>query len=133
MNVIDRGRLPRHRATRAEKFHHLIRVLEGLPEPALVLADWQAECGTVACAVGWAMQDIWFNAQGLTARNGIPVYGDSRCWTAVRSFFEIDRGQSTLLFTDLGYDSAPTPAEVIMRIRALGLAEAVDSPAEAAA
>lgn len=46
------------------------------------------ECGTVACAVGHACQDNWFNEQGLTAtESGCPSYGEVSSWGAVAVFF----------------------------------------------
>ena len=79
------------------------------------------ECGTVACAVGHACLDPWFNEQGLTANaGGQPMYGKDNSWDAVAAFFEIERELAILLFDYANYDeeAETTAAEVAYRIRA---------------
>ena len=68
-------------------------------------------CGTVACAVGWAMFDPWFQEQGLTPRTNAvgkgymayPVYKGHHGMDAITAFFDIDTGMADDLFTIHGY------------------------------
>ena len=83
------------------------------------MRGWQMElnCGTAACAVGFACLDPWFNEQGLAfnARGVTPQYGDLLHWAAVTAFFDIDMYDANTLF-DSGAYRAGRPWEVASRI-----------------
>lgn len=84
------------------------------------------ECGTVACAVGYATLDPVFNEQGLTATPcGQPMIfrvEDGHIlsgWAAVRDFFDLDQMTAGHLFDSMCYpsDEEGTAMHVAQRIR----------------
>ena len=80
------------------------------------------ECGTVACAVGHACLDSWFNEQGLILDlDGQPKFENNQSWDAVAAFFEIGIELAIFLFDHGNYEeeTETTAAEVAYRIRAL--------------
>lgn len=114
----------------------LANVLDNVTPEKFDLGCWrkQSECGTTACAVGWAMVTPAFNKLGLTSYSydyeegihlQIPVYGEEEGFNAVMSFFDITRDVAVYLFTYEFYDKdyinrqSVTPAMVAERIRAL--------------
>lgn len=62
-------------------------------------------CGFSACAVGHAMHDPRFIAQGLKCDEDsfLPVFGKHDYWAAVREFFEIESETAFLLFLPTQY------------------------------
>lgn len=110
--------------------------LDTVPPDRFDLDAWfqsftEDECGTAACAVGWACTIPEFNAAGFRAEmsdDGYclcpqyipadtgPVYTS---WAAVREFFGLTQPEADRLFFAGSYplDSDPTPAEVAARIR----------------
>lgn len=109
-------RLPNE--TREQRLLQLCRVLENIADDAFDLRDWSrnGRCDSVACAVGWAIRDDWFKAQGLTHGDRTPAYGPYRSWQAVRVFFGLTREQAFDLFHVGQYDDATRQA-VLARIR----------------
>jgi len=133
---------PQHKA----RLEHLIKILEGVPPGQFEMENWitdttrrrmlsyleahpeatssdaeaavlAKDCGTAACAVGWAMADPLFRQQGFTCnRYGVPEFCNKENWVAVRSFFGLTEGTANLLFTSTTYFRATTPKEVIQRI-----------------
>ena len=103
-----------------QRLHHLIAILESVPEESFDLSLWRREspCGTIACAVGWACADPLFNAQELTYRGGLPVYTDAYTgWEAVEAFFGLTRELAHWLFDVSYYESVlPTRSNVIKRV-----------------
>lgn len=85
--------------------------------------DVVMDCGTVACAVGWATSDREFNAQGFYY-GSCPYYTDETDktyynWDAVEQFFEIDYLTAQSLFSVESYIFFAKPIHVIERIEAL--------------
>lgn len=89
-------------------------------------------CGTTACAVGFAVLDERFRAQGFSLKwlymGCVPVYRTSGdyCrefsgWQAIEEFFEIPLGRSLYLFSKIRYPSMDRtgPDQVADRIRAV--------------
>lgn len=83
------------------------------------------ECGTVACAVGWACALPEFKAEGLSYDGAMPDFKGSTHFCAVNDFFEIGYAGSRHLFLATEYPDngagpgADTgPLEVAARIRA---------------
>jgi hypothetical protein len=85
--------------------------------------DVVMDCGTVACAVGWATSDREFNAQGFYY--GLyPYYTDETDktyynWNAVEKFFEIEPITAQQLFSEESYIFFAKPIHVIERMEAL--------------
>lgn len=102
-----------------ERLLQLCRVLDTISDSSFDLRDWsqQSLCRSVSCAVGWAMHDRWFRAEGLSSRDGSPAYDGITGWPAVRRFFDLDREAALWLFHAASYDR-PTRANVQARIRA---------------
>lgn len=71
-------------------------------------------CGTAACAIGWAAQDPWFIAEGLTLRLHWselilePAFENRRAFDAVALFFDIRLSTAERLFSIEGYNTAPS-------------------------
>lgn len=107
-----------------ERLKHLITILSAVPPEHFDLGYW--DCGTTACAVGWACRDEQFNKQGLTVGAAdtyreVPRFSGLARWDAVEAFFDLDYDQAQHLFS-LGYydvDPRPTPDDVIARIEAM--------------
>jgi len=97
----------------------LLRVLDDVPDDEFDLNDWirGGVCSTVACAVGWAMRDDWFRAQGLERHGAAPYYAGERGWRAVRKFFDLSEDEASYLF-HAGHYADPSRATVTERIRA---------------
>ena len=96
---------------------------ETLAELSDATFDVVMDCGTVACAVGWATSDPVFNAQGFKYGT-TPTYTDENdCsyynWDAVEQFFEIDYLTAQRLFSEETYTFFAKPTHVIDRIEAL--------------
>lgn len=113
---------------------------EGLPsltDKNFNLSEWFHDYGetrgTVACAVGWAASDPWFNAEGLKLEpySGMtgndmktPTFIDADGWkyrgySAVNYFFDIEGDTSSWLFSYPAYDpeDVRNPLAVAKRIR----------------
>lgn len=77
------------------------------------------ECGTVCCAIGFAMQHKPFNDQGLGVDYtqdydseqtiSIPTYLDDKNWKAVENFFGLTNKEAQYCFSDSHYPEKPTP------------------------
>ncbi len=103
-----------------ERLQHLITVLENVPAERFDLAEWQ--CGTTACAVGWAALDPVFNKQGLRLTEGPygnprPEYENDVNWPAVVGFFDLGYEDTIELFADYSYPEGATAQDVIARIK----------------
>ena len=85
------------------------------------------ECGTVCCAVGFAMQHKPFNDQGLSidtvfdydtgANVSIPKYLERSSWNAVENFFGLTLLQAKYCFHGSWYQENPTPLDVSEHIQ----------------
>ena len=112
-------------AVHIERLRALYAMIAGIPEERIELETWRSrlvkpydpdwskevtnknllaqDCGTLACAVGWACAHPEFQKQGLRW-DGSPTY---RCgggvrrfgWDAVESFFGIHYGLAKFLFS----------------------------------
>lgn len=96
---------------------------ETLAELSDATFDVVMDCGTVACAVGWATSDPVFNAQGFYY-GSCPYYTDETDktyynWDAVEQFFEIEPMTAQQLFSEDSYIFFAKPIHVIERIEAL--------------
>ena len=96
---------------------------ETLAELSDATFDVVMDCGTVACAVGWATSDPVFNAQGFYY-GPCPNYTDETDktyynWDAVEQFFEIEYPIAQCLFSEETYSFFAKPTDVIERIEAL--------------
>lgn len=77
-------------------------------------------CGSVACLVGHAVYDRWFNEQGLTlAMTGTlsPQYAGVQGWPAVCVFFGLTDDEARHLFAAASYDDPTDAKSVASRIR----------------
>lgn len=105
-----------------ERLLRVAEVLEALPKKQrFSLVGWTTtitlECGTVACAIGYAAHDPWFNRRGLKIdADFLPVYRGIRGFYAVDVFFQIDSNHSWHLFNQSCYKHG-TRQDVIRRIR----------------
>lgn len=85
------------------------------------------ECGTVCCAVGFAMQHKPFNDQGLGIRYtfdhdmdanvSTPKYLAESNWNAVENFFGLTPHEAKYCFQDSWYQENPTPLDVSNHIQ----------------
>lgn len=114
----------------------LANFLDTVPKSRFDLDSWRSttneisdrvffskECGTTACAVGWACALPQFQALGLKFRHTYPVLSrkgkpDKGSWDAVEEFFDIGQEESAYLFLDTRYlESESGPSDVAARIR----------------
>lgn len=104
------------------RLNHLITILTNLEPDQLNMHTWATECGTAACAAGWAALDPRFNRGGLRAgKYGQPTcsYHVDRPFHTLADFFGITVNQSLHLFSQYNYPDYAigiTPAQVIERI-----------------
>lgn len=97
-----------------ERLRTLYAVMGGVPDEKVDMNNWrrgsgawddrnllETECGTSACAVGWACAYPEFQAQGLRF-NGAPLLRKGKKWLegwgAVEKFFGVDEVTSGYLF-----------------------------------
>lgn len=98
-----------------------------VPASAFDLSDWN--CGTSACAVGWATTIPEFRLLGLRLRTDkgqshlYPILWESGTlapligWDAVCVIFDINEFQADGLFEIGSYEELPTPRSVAANIR----------------
>lgn len=100
-----------------ERLKTLYEMLDGIPEQKVKLAHWWTgqsgvmpcpvdytkdeleDCGTLACAVGWACLYPPFIEMGLKGDWATPTFGKEEDWDAVMRFFDLTMEESTELFT----------------------------------
>jgi hypothetical protein len=147
-----------------ENLRTLYAVMVGIPGRAVDLDTWRGtynnasderllkDCGTAACAVGWACAYPEFKAQGLgfDTTHGEPYMkaypGKQRLvsWTAVREFFWLTNTDAHAIFTrghgghdfmspnGIRYKEGEAPKDhrllVLRRIRRLLLRDGVITP-----
>jgi len=118
-----------------ERLLVLANFLDGLKPEELHMPGWggTTECGTVACAAGWATKIKEFNDAGyvknprfLFLEPALLEHGmvAETGWDAIQVFFGLDRHQATHIFLDASYLQHPNwpdllPADVSSRIRKL--------------
>lgn len=92
------------------------------------MAWWKhrGDCGTVACAVGWAASDPEFQAEGLRLvgdeDDSIPQFCGWTGFEAAALFFECGMHNAEGVFSPGGYEKPYeeiTPADVAARVRKL--------------
>lgn len=104
-----------------ERLLKLADFLDTVPAEKFDLRTWQ--CGTTACAVGWACTMPEFQDEGLVLANRwpdfipFPMYIGYTCWTAVKQFFELTSVNADHLFDAGEYEPGATPQDVAVRIR----------------
>lgn len=99
-----------------EKLGQVIRVLDEVIEQnrGFNICSWlqELECGTAACAIGYAAQDQWFIDRGLHLVKGEmsfakiafwPMYDGYSDFTAINKFFGLSRVESMYLFSNGDY------------------------------
>lgn len=110
-----------------ERLTKLAELMDGLKPEQFDIGDWvslykggEADCGTVACACGWAAITPWFKQQGLSLDGGTPTFDGWHGLSAAAEFFGLDRYDAERLFLGFGYDSEPVePSDVALAIRTL--------------
>lgn len=143
-----------------ERLNKLIELLETIPDADFDLRNWigkyngvqmidyvkpdlsfEGDCGTVACAIGWACLDPWFNSQGLklddspTLRTSEPIYYcpvdefKYHSFSAVGMFFDIARDKAEELFLHSKYPETDRvkPSQVIEKIKEFMIKESQHS------
>lgn len=99
-----------------KRLQQVVRVLENLPRTARVdMWIWANECGTVACAAGWAGQDPWFRRRGFKldkVRERVTYFGHYG-FVAIEEFFDLTEEESGHLFAE----DAHNRRDVIRRFR----------------
>ena len=112
----------------------LANFLDTVPKSRFDLDSWRSttneisdrqflskNCGTTACAVGWACTLPQFQALGLKFRQ-YPVLSrkgkpDKGGWDAVEEFFDIKQTESAYLFLASRYEESESgPSDVAARI-----------------
>lgn len=74
-------------------------------------------CGTTACACGYAGLDPWFRKEGfITDETGNVTFGVFESWGAVEKFFGLTEVEGVSLFSRYSYEETITPSDVIVRI-----------------
>jgi hypothetical protein len=123
MKAANVNTLPRYQASGIERLRRLADFVETLPREKLTFGCWFGF--GKGCAVGWAAQDPWFQAQGLKLEEDArlaacrPAYAGRTDWAAVTRFFEIDMATARTLFDAFGYgrEAVPAPRDMAERIR----------------
>lgn len=117
-------------AERDERLTELIRVLDDVEalERPFDLNHWFGgapyDCGTAACAIGWACRDPWFQERGLFASefsrapelrpedpNELMSYG----FTAVCDFFHLEDHAAVMLITSRPDHYTPAHVKAVAR------------------
>lgn len=99
----------------AERFHLKLWSDEGFPKN---------ECGTAACAVGWATTIPEFAADGLHlepwpggGKCTVLMFGAQAHWSAAERFFELEHFEAKHLFGENAYSDPTDKRAVVSRIR----------------
>ena len=114
-----------------ERLLTLAAFLDSLKPKQFNIGTWREDedCGTVACAVGWATTIPEFQAAGLSwdERYGTPRYRRSMDFRSSELFFGLGHSDAVALFTNTWYRSRnprpwyrsrnPRPQTVARRIR----------------
>lgn len=106
-----------------ERLQQVVRVLRELPkDKKLDLGLWY-QCGSTACAIGWAAADPWFNKKGLRlsqnylSGNAKPQFRRKFGFDAVSAFFGLTSDEENFLFINDSYRRG-TRGDVIRRLEA---------------
>lgn len=129
-----------------DRLKELHSLLLSIPESHFDLSIWMVgfneadqtfdklsnECGTSACAIGWACTHPEFNKQGLRyehspsfGNSGFPVYGEYEDWEAVRRFFNISDMLAETLFIESNYNKYYDYGTDTYKIRPLDVADRI--------
>jgi len=99
-------------STVTERIGNLIRVVRAVPNNKFDLAMWYNTGTHCGCALGHAMRDNWFVAQGFSQ-----PYVSLSCMKDVADFFEISIDRVNALFVrHIGYE---TRQDVLTALRVL--------------
>ena len=108
------------------RLQHLIEILkrvetQKLPFDMGLWFDHPDDCGTAACAMGWACRDKEFREAGLHTFKMEPIYRGHFGFLAAAAFFSISRHTASYLFDESSYEgegriAGITPAMVINHI-----------------
>jgi hypothetical protein len=111
---------PEH--TTVDALQETLRLLLSLSDHQVDLHTWgeKGDCGTVACAMGWAGGDPWFNKRGFHRYddNFVPRYMYRSGWTAISDFFKSNGTIVHFLFDENEYShhkNGPPRLAVIAR------------------
>lgn len=116
-----------------DRLERLAALLDTVPADQFNLRHW--DCGTTACAVGWAARDPGFQAEGLRLVGRelglVPKYDDETGIWAAEAFFGLGWDVTCNLFLSSRYwDGTDTrPGQVAARIRELLAADPAPEPA----
>lgn len=95
----------------------LREILIALPAEKFSIDGWVSECGTVACAGGWAAMDPELKAEGLELRQGnqfmVPMFAGTGGFRALQLFFGMPEDVSFWVFSEDGYLTKAIPASVV--------------------
>ncbi len=105
----------RHRLEVLSKF------LRTLPVKKFDIETWRSDCGTTACAIGWACTIPEFQEAGLEIDEPyeMPSFMGAFHYPAVAKFFDIKTEMSKILFSPVFYAANPTPSDVADKIDTL--------------
>ncbi|MCY1206591.1 hypothetical protein D3C71_1823280 [compost metagenome] len=99
-----------HTPEGVERLRTLYSVMAGVPTEKVYMSCWRTssagddrligDCGTSACAIGWACAYPEFQEQGLgyDTHAGVPSFQGNLNWHAVMSFFGVSESTADHLF-----------------------------------
>lgn len=103
---------------RRDRLQILADKLKSVPVSEFDITIW--DCGSAACAGGWACRIPEFNEAGLSIGLSLsPEYKGSYGLHGLMRFFDITWGQATRIFLPDSYESRPSPTDVSDRIEEL--------------
>lgn len=106
--------------TYTERLQRLADFLKSLPDEKFCMDSWSNDCGSVACAVGWACTLPEFNALGLKSIDHHPFYHEPgrlhQEWgfDAAQKFFGLTPYMTLKLFKTTHRE--PTPMNIALII-----------------
>lgn len=119
------------RAEGIERIRTLYAVLAGIPGKHMRLSTWinvehpdagmptarklVHNCGSTACALGWATLYPEFQEQGLYTANGVgwtPAFDGALCFAAAQGFFCLSSAEACVLFGTRYADGSGSPMKV---------------------
>lgn len=109
-----------------EALRQLARVLAAVNPDQFDMTEWSSErdCGTIACAAGWAAHDPWFNARGLTAEEGTLHWKDPDArsqpetdFYAIQAVMGLEHDAAYALFMPTQYPGDSWGSEALAAVR----------------
>jgi len=92
-----------------ERLRTLYSIMAGIPAEKVHMKNWRGwstmpdetlihNCGTAACAVGWACAYPEFQEHGLDYVSGMPFFAGESNWLAVQKFFGLSHTEAQAMF-----------------------------------